>query len=141
MTLPRAYGENVSGGSGGGNDWRVGAGAPSLIGGDEEGDMYLDTTADDIYQVQSSVWAFVSNITGATGAQGDPGVDGNDWRTAAGAPSLIGGDEEGDMYLNETNGDVYQVVSSAWALSTNIIGATGAAGAAAPENRKLNYIF
>lgn len=114
-----------------GNDWRVSAGAPSIIAGDEEGDLYLDTSNGDVYQVQSAAWVLVDNITGPTGSTGPPGadgadgadgIDGNDWRVAAGAPSIIAGDEEGDMYLNTTNGDVYQVQAGVWVLTANITG-------------------
>jgi hypothetical protein len=38
---------------------------------------------------------------------------------------------DGDMYLNTSNSDVYQFVSSAWVLQTNIKGATGATGQSA----------
>lgn len=58
-----------------GNDWRVGNGAPSIVAGDEEGDLYLDTANGDVYQVQSGAWVLVANITGPQGPQGDPGVD------------------------------------------------------------------
>lgn len=65
---------------------------------------------------------------GADGADGADGIDGNDWRVAAGAPSIIAGDEEGDMYLDTSNGDVYQVQSGVWAFVDNITGPTGADG-------------
>lgn len=58
-----------------GNDWRVGSGAPSIIPGDEEGDLYLDIATGDVYQVAGGDWGVVANITGPQGPQGDPGED------------------------------------------------------------------
>jgi hypothetical protein len=46
----------------------------------------------------------------------------------AGAPSAGLGIDD-DMYLNETNGDVYRKVSGTWTLEANIKGPTGATGA------------
>lgn len=47
--------------------------------------------------------------TGSTGAPGAAGARGSQWFTGAGAPSVVGGAVIGDMYLNTTNGDVYQL--------------------------------
>ena len=66
---------------------------------------------------------------GAPGADGADGADGNDWRVGAGAPTLLPGDEKFDLYLNTTNGDVYQVQDPTWAIVANIMGPTGATGA------------
>lgn len=47
--------------------------------------------------------------TGATGAPGDPGTRGSRWYTGAGSPALVPDPRvEGDMYLNESNGDVWR---------------------------------
>ena len=50
--------------------------------------------------------------TGEPGAQGDPGVPGmrgSRWYTGAGAPGVIPDARvDGDMYLDESNGDVYR---------------------------------
>lgn len=49
--------------------------------------------------------------------------------TGAGAPSDANG-ENGDLYINTTNGDVYQKSAGTWGASVmNIIGPTGATGA------------
>jgi hypothetical protein len=53
--------------------------------------------------------------TGLQGPQGDPGTAGSDgargsvWFTGAGSPSGVTGSVAGDMYLDTTNGDVYQL--------------------------------
>lgn len=51
---------------------------------------------------------------GPTGAQG---VRGSRWYTGAGNPSFTA-DVEGDMYLNETNGDVWRWGGASWARFT-----------------------
>lgn len=59
-----------------------------------------------------------TGLTGSQGPQGDPGVDGSDgadgargslWWTGAGSPSGVTGSVAGDLYLDTTNGDVYQL--------------------------------
>ena len=57
--------------------------------------------------------------TGATGLQGDPGVRGSRWYTGAGPPVSVPPDADridGDMYLDESNGDVWRwsAASSSW---------------------------
>lgn len=47
--------------------------------------------------------------TGAAGAPGDPGVRGSKWYVGAGAPGAIAGSMAGDMYLDTTDGSVYQL--------------------------------
>lgn len=47
---------------------------------------------------------------GVAGAAGGAGPRGSRWRTGAGAPSSDPSDLPGDMYLNATTGDVYQLV-------------------------------
>lgn len=46
---------------------------------------------------------------GSPGSTGSTGARGSQWFTGAGVPSGIGGSLPGDMYLNTTNGDVYQL--------------------------------
>lgn len=57
--------------------------------------------------------------TGATGAPGAPGVRGSRWYSGAGPPSMGVPDDrvDGDMWLNETNGDVWRwdAATAMWA--------------------------
>ena len=69
--------------------------------------------------------------TGATGPQGPAGAT---WYAASGAPAdSLGSD--GDLYLNNATGDVYQRASGSWAHTADLSGPqgpkgdTGAAGA------------
>jgi hypothetical protein len=54
------------------------------------------------------------------------GVDGSTWFNGAGAPGVLGID--GDYYLDDTNGDVYQKVAGVWTVVGNIMGPAGADG-------------
>lgn len=64
-------------------------------------------------------------LKGDTGATGAAGANGTTWFTGSGAPSN-GVGVLNDIYLNLSNGDVYTKGASAWALSGNIRGASGA---------------
>ena len=47
---------------------------------------------------------------GDPGPQGEPGAQGNrgtGWFTGSGAPTTVPGSVPGDLYLDQTNGDVY----------------------------------
>jgi hypothetical protein len=68
---------------------------------------------------------------GGGGGSGTPG-GGSAWHSGSGAPandSYV----EGDWYLDETTGDVYEkTATAAWTLQTNIQGADGPPGPAGP---------
>ena len=52
---------------------------------------------------------------GADGVHGDPGERGSHWYTGAGAPGAIPETRvEGDMYLDESNGDVWRWDGATW---------------------------
>jgi hypothetical protein len=52
---------------------------------------------------------------GAQGAAGDPGARGSRWYTGAGAPGAVPDTRvEGDMYLDESTGDVWRWTSGTW---------------------------
>jgi hypothetical protein len=57
-----------------------------------------------------------AGAAGAPGAPGDPGMRGSRWYTAAGPPVGVIPDERvpGDMYLDESNGDVWRWDGVAW---------------------------
>jgi hypothetical protein len=78
---------------------------------------------------QASAIAYTIDIEGAAvGSQGPVGAPGSIWRNGTGVPSNALG-VDGDFYLNNSNGDVYQKASGAYALSTNIKGPQGTDGA------------
>lgn len=110
------------------------------------GNGYIDYTTAELWIKSSAGWTYLGVLGGAgrsgppgpqgeqgpqgpQGPAGADGADGNDWRVGSGAPSLLAGDAEGDMYLDTASGDVYQVQSGAWVLVANITGPAGADGA------------
>ena len=74
----------ADGADGVGNAWRSGSGAPSDSLG-INGDLYLDTVTDDVYQKAAGTYSIVANIKGSDGAAGADGADGAD-----GAPGSAG---------------------------------------------------
>ena len=64
---------------------------------------------------------------GENGKDGEDGKDGSLWLTGNGFPSSSIG-KEGDMYLDTSNGDVYQKTSTGWILKINIKGEDGKDG-------------
>jgi hypothetical protein len=69
---------------------------------------------------------------GAQGIQGVQGPSGGPWKTGTGSPNGVVTGSLNDMYLDTSNGDVYQCTTAGttWTLRGNIKGATGTAGSA-----------
>jgi hypothetical protein len=58
-------------------------------------------------------------VSGTPGAAGPPGMRGSRWYTGVGVPGMLPDDRvDGDMYLDESNGDVYRWSSGTWARFT-----------------------
>lgn len=66
---------------------------------------------------------------GGTGPAGPAGAAGSVWFTGAGAPGVVVGAVNGDLYLSTNQGDVYKLIAGVWTYQTNIIGADGDPGA------------
>ena len=110
-----------------GSLWYEDAGAPGTISGQANGDLYLNTTNSDVYQLQTGTWTLIGNIKGIQGSAGSNGTNGargSLWYEGAGAPGTISGQADGDLYLDTTSGDVYQL-SGTWTKVGNIVGPTG----------------
>lgn len=133
--------------------WYTGEGEPNADLGDE-GDLYLDTKTGDVYQKDSDGWGdSIMNITGPEGDQGNPGDTGDQgdkgdkgdqgpignsgsiWYANEGGPDADLGDE-GDLYLNTENNDVYQKAEDGWEKITNLQGKMGATGPEGPQGPK-----
>ena len=89
-------------------------------------------------------WTMEANITGPQGAMGARGISGPQglqgpegpqgvagargslWSTGSGTPTATG--QSGDLYLDTSSGDVYELVAGAWVLKANIKGPQGAQG-------------
>lgn len=104
------------------------AGAPTTVAGQLNGDLYLNITTSDLYQLVSGTWTLESNIKGGTGGVG---TRGSLIYSGVGAPGTISGQLNNDLYINTTTEDVYQLVSGTWTVQTNIKGATGSTGSPA----------
>lgn len=112
-----------------GATWYTGTSTPTTT--HTDGDFYLDTTTDDVYKQVSGAWsspiANVKGSTGPTGATGATGTPGSVWYSGAGAPVTT--HNNGDYYLNTSNGDVYEQVAGSWGSPIeNLTGPTGASG-------------
>lgn len=70
---------------------------------------------------------------------GAPGLPGESWWSGAGAPSAATGNE-GDWYLDTTNGDVWEKVdATTWTVKANIKGPQGIQGVRGPAVVALTY--
>ena len=116
-----------------GTVWYSGAGAPAS-GTGIDGDYYLNTATGDVYHKVSGAWGSpIENLTGPTGptgaagptgSTGPQGTPGSVWYHGAGAPTTLHND--GDYYLNTSNGDVYTQTAGSWGSPIeNIIGPSG----------------
>lgn len=114
-----------------GSLWSTGTTAPTVISGQQAGDFYLDTTTGNVYEVIAGSWTVSGSLVGLrgpAGAAGTPGVAGargSLWSTGASAPSVISGQQAGDLYLDTANNNVYELVAGTWTLEDNIQGAAG----------------
>lgn len=112
-----------------GSSTLFGSGAPSS-GLGANGDSYIDTVAYNLYTKSGGSWTNAGSLKGATGASGADGV-GNAFFTGAGAPGTVSGSIAGDIYINTSNGDVYQKVGTSWGSPVlNIKGPQGDEGPA-----------
>lgn len=109
-----------------GNMIRSGAGAPDNAVG-VNGDLYLRTSNSDMYQRAAGVYSVLFNLEGEDGTNGTDGTDGTIWRTSHGAPSN-GLGQNGDLYLDLDNGDVYLKQTGTYSIACNIFGTDGTNG-------------
>ena len=104
--------------------WLVNTSAPTTSSKGNVGDMWLDTSTYDIYQLQDDGWILcgsikaedgVDGVDGVNGNQGQNGVDGATWFTGTGIPTQAVKGKIGDMYFDTVNFKVYKMnASSEW---------------------------
>ena len=127
---------DTSGGSGTpGSLWYNGPGAPDIMIGTER-DYYLDTTNYDIYSKVSGNWEIIGNIKGGLGEQGEKGETGKPgsvWFNGAGAPTQETG-LDGDYYLDNETGDVYNKKDNTWSKVANLKGPEGSGSSGGVTN-------
>jgi hypothetical protein len=98
------------------------------------GDLFLDTSTGNVDELAAGTWTLEGNIEGpagttgltgavggqgpqgSTGAPGVAGARGSLWSTGTGAPSLVTGRADGDLYLDTASGNVYELLSGTWTL-------------------------
>ncbi len=110
--------------------WQVNAFAPTAETKGNVGDMWLNTSTCDIYQLTENGWVLCGNtkaengvdgVDGIHGANGKDGVDGTAWITGEGIPNSFSGGKVGDMYFDTVNFKVYQMsASGAWDYVTTL---------------------
>jgi hypothetical protein len=66
---------------------------------------------------------------GPAGPAGAAGTPGEKWWTGAGDPVGVTGSLDGDLYLDTTDGQVWERIAGAWSLRCDITGPPGPAGA------------
>ncbi|AVL94510.1 collagen repeat protein [Moumouvirus australiensis] len=107
----------------------TGVGIPSPVLG-VDGDIYLDDLTGDLYRKIGGVWVLQTNLTGPQGDKGDKGDKGDIGSqifTGAGIPAPALG-VDGDVYLDDLTGDLYQKLGGVWILQTNLTGTKGDKG-------------
>ena len=79
--------------------------------------------------IAKSALTGATGATGAIGATGATGADGSKWHSGDGFGMVGGLGQDGDFYLNDTNGDVYEKIAGTWSFHISLKGADGADGA------------
>src|SRR5699024_3499299 len=79
-------------------------------------DLYLDSETGDIYKKTADGWIVLANIQGPAG---EDGSDGATWIVDKGKPSSQLGKEK-DLYLDSTNGKIYEKTASGWEYITTL---------------------
>lgn len=90
----------------------------------KEGDLYLQTSTNNIYVKTSTGWVVSSNIKGE---DGDAGKDGATWYSGDDVPSNELG-KVNDLYFHTITGNVYAKKSQGWELVSNVKGDDGENG-------------
>jgi len=112
-----------------GATWYSGSTIPNTTLGNN-GDFYLNTTTDDIYNKVSGTWTLTLNIkgtSGTSGSNGTNGTNGSTWYSGSTTPTS-GTGINGDYYFDTTTNDVYNKISGNWTAIANLTGATGLSG-------------
>jgi len=111
--------------------WQVTNTAPTPSTPGRVGDMWLDTSTYDIYQMTEDGWVLCGNTKaedgedgtdGKNGLNGTDGKDGSNWFTGAGAPTLSAAKGKvGDIYFDTKSFKLYIMNSSgAWEYVTTL---------------------
>ncbi len=93
-----------------------------------DGDVYLNSTTNDLFKKENGSWNLIGNIKGEQGEQGEQGVAGSYFYSGATDPATETG-KNGDVYLNTTTNDLFQKIDGTWTKIGNFQGSEGESGA------------
>ncbi len=133
--------------------WQVNSYAPTADTKGVVGDMWLDTTTYDVYQLTNDGWIICGNIKaedgedgedGAHGTDGTNGIDGATWLTGKGAPSInnVAG-KAGDIYFDVNNCKIYKMNDAGrWEFVVTLsVGENPLQNNAWADDNELNILF
>jgi len=111
-----------------GTVWTTDTGNPTS-GSANNGDYYINETNGQVWLYDEG-WIYQGfSLKGANGNNGANGADGNIWINGSGDPrGEVTGTTIGDLYLDNTTGDVYSWDGSQWNIVTTIMGPKGDTG-------------
>jgi hypothetical protein len=111
-----------------GTVWTTDTGNPTS-GSANNGDYYINETNGQVWLYDDG-WVYQGfSLKGANGNNGADGADGNIWINGSGDPrGEVTGTTIGDLYLDNTTGDVYSWDGFQWNIVTTIMGPKGDTG-------------
>ena len=114
--------------------WLTGAADPTTEGND--GDMFLNTTSNDVFKKETATWFLVGNFkgdTGATGAQGPQGVQGDKGDSLVNKGDWVPGTYNGNEFVTAESSATVGVMS-VWICKSDAFNST-----LAPKNDTNNW--
>ena len=132
VNLTGPAGTNGTNGTNGLNGATIRSGSGAPAGGlGAVGDYYLNTANGNFHEkTGASTWTLRVNLTGPQGPVGSVGATGpagSRIYVDSGVPSNSGG-ANGDIYIDDTNGDLYEKDAGVWYYEGNIRGPQGVQG-------------
>ena len=102
-----------------------------------DGDFWLDEVTGIVYKKASGTWSNIFQLSpGPAGADGADGTDGSTILNGNGVPDN-GSGNDGDIYVDTANGDLYIKDGGLWGTVVNLKGPTGDTGS--PGNDGLGF--
>jgi len=108
-------------------------GSDPLVGQGKDGDLFIQTTSQEVWAKSSGTWSVIGNLGGPTGATGPTGPTGATGPaglsiySGSGVPSPSLGND-GEKYIDQDTGDLYLKTTGSWSVIGNLTGPQGPAG-------------
>ena len=119
-----------------GTQWSVGIGPVPADQDSVPGDLYLDSSSADFFRHEGGSWQLKGNLRGPAGANG---MDARTWHNGSADPDGSVPAGEGDYYLNNSSGEIFQLSGGSWLSLIDLRGpadgATWYTGAADPTTQ------